>query len=403
MAALSGENIGSNFRGIINLGSTINTPLSATLQPITDGEGNASGLKLSTTDSSFSGNVGIGTNTPSALLNVQNSSNGALLARFKDNISASTYLDIKTDPTLTDYTALYFGSDRRIMSKQGGALFLSCGDTVSFVDGLQSKMKITPTELQVGAISGARVGIKGSGTTSATTSLLVQNSAGNDVFSIKDNGLFTFNDVGGTDALTIENGGNISRIRYNDNLWIGSTHGTYSPTIKIDRLAGFSVEINSGSLLNLLYATGNLGIGETTPTARLQVKGSGTTSSTTALLVQNSAGTQSLKVDDSGLVTIGPLTFSGGGFINGNPYFSGIVYGPSFYIQTTGAAKFGSSGAAVASAILEASSTTRGFLPPRMTTTQKNAIATPASGLVVYDTDTNKLACYNGTTWNDLF
>jgi hypothetical protein len=65
------------------------------------------------------GNVGIGTNAPSALLNVQNSSNGVLLARFKDNISAATYLDIKTDPTLTDYTALYFGSDRRIMSKQG--------------------------------------------------------------------------------------------------------------------------------------------------------------------------------------------------------------------------------------------------------------------------------------------
>ena len=55
------------------------------------------------------------------------------------------------------------------------------------------------------------------------------------------------------------------------------------------------------------------------------------------------------------------------------------------------------------SAILEAVSTTKGFLPPRMTTTQKNAISSPAAGLVVYDTDTNKLCCYNGSTWNDLF
>jgi hypothetical protein len=57
----------------------------------------------------------------------------------------------------------------------------------------------------------------------------------------------------------------------------------------------------------------------------------------------------------------------------------------------------------IASAKLVVTSTTQGFLPPRMTTTQKNAIGTPAAGLVVYDTDTNKLCCYNGTSWNDLF
>jgi hypothetical protein len=56
-----------------------------------------------------------------------------------------------------------------------------------------------------------------------------------------------------------------------------------------------------------------------------------------------------------------------------------------------------------ASAMLDVISTTRGFLPPRMTTTQKNAISSPAAGLIVYDTDTNKLCCYNGTSWNDLF
>ena len=56
-----------------------------------------------------------------------------------------------------------------------------------------------------------------------------------------------------------------------------------------------------------------------------------------------------------------------------------------------------------ASALLQIDSTTKGVLFPRMTTTQKNAIGTPAAGLVVYDTDTNKLCCYNGTSWNDLF
>jgi len=44
----------------------------------------------------------------------------------------------------------------------------------------------------------------------------------------------------------------------------------------------------------------------------------------------------------------------------------------------------------IASSKLTVTSTTQGFLPPRMTTTQKNAIASPASGLVVYDTTLNK-------------
>jgi hypothetical protein len=49
MANLNGQNIGTNYKGILNLSTTINTALSGTLQAITDGDGNASPLKLSTT------------------------------------------------------------------------------------------------------------------------------------------------------------------------------------------------------------------------------------------------------------------------------------------------------------------------------------------------------------------
>jgi hypothetical protein len=55
-----------------------------------------------------------------------------------------------------------------------------------------------------------------------------------------------------------------------------------------------------------------------------------------------------------------------------------------------------------ASAVFEIESTTKGFLPPRMTTTQKNAIATPAAGLMVFDTTLVKLCVYNGTTWETI-
>lgn len=51
------------------------------------------------------------------------------------------------------------------------------------------------------------------------------------------------------------------------------------------------------------------------------------------------------------------------------------------------------------SALLEVTSTTQGFLPPRMTTAERNAIASPASGLQVYDTTLNQWFGYNGTAW----
>lgn len=50
-------------------------------------------------------------------------------------------------------------------------------------------------------------------------------------------------------------------------------------------------------------------------------------------------------------------------------------------------------------AVLQADSTTKYFLPPRMTTAQKNAIASPAEGAVVFDTDLNRLEEYTGAAW----
>jgi hypothetical protein len=78
---------------------------------------------------------------------------------------------------------------------------------------------------------------------------------------------------------------------------------------------------------------------------------------------------------------------------------------------TTGDVVFGSTSGSVAvgtatpnaSARLQVDSTTQGFLPPRMTSVQRNAIATPAAGLIVYDVTLNKHYGYNGTTWNAFY
>ena len=52
-----------------------------------------------------------------------------------------------------------------------------------------------------------------------------------------------------------------------------------------------------------------------------------------------------------------------------------------------------------ASSLFEVKSTVKGALLPRMTTTERNAIGSPATGLEIYNTTTNRKEVYNGTFW----
>lgn len=71
-----------------------------------------------------------------------------------------------------------------------------------------------------------------------------------------------------------------------------------------------------------------------------------------------------------------------------NNYFAGRVNVGSNSINT--------------SAIVNITSTTAGFLMPRMTDTQKTSIGTPATGLMVYDTVNAAPSYYNGAAWVNL-
>lgn len=54
------------------------------------------------------------------------------------------------------------------------------------------------------------------------------------------------------------------------------------------------------------------------------------------------------------------------------------------------------------SAMLEVKSTSYGFLPPRMSTAERDAIPSPAEGLIIYNTDAKGLNLYNGSSWGTL-
>lgn len=128
----------------------------------------------------------------------------------------------------------------------------------------------------------------------------------------------------------------------------GTTGSNYTPNLLIAENGNVTVgNLGTGTIITSL----------TLPTSKLQVAGNAAIGFTTA----TAAPTNGLSV--SGTVNIGTNT-------------------------------------SVTTAALQVSSTTQGFLPPVMTTTQKNAIATPASGLIVYDTTLNALNFYNGTSWS---
>jgi hypothetical protein len=64
--------------------------------------------------------------------------------------------------------------------------------------------------------------------------------------------------------------------------------------------------------------------------------------------------------------------------------------------------KVGGSTVAGSDAALEVQSTTKGVLFSPMTAVQRNAIGTPRTGLMVYNTDTSQYNYYNGTSWGIL-
>jgi hypothetical protein len=164
---------------------------------------------------------------------------------------------------------------------------------------------------------------------------------------------------------------------------------------------------NSVPILTILQS-GNVLLGTTTDAGykfdvigSTRLKGIGNTVATIGLIVQNSAGNSSVTCYDDLSVYIDGKNSSGyatniriGGLSNtANISFFG---NNNIYVGQAGSVEN------IPSALIAMGSTTKGFLPPRMTTTEKNAIATPAAGLMIYDTTLNRPCFYNGTSWITL-
>ena len=353
----------------------------------------------------------------------------------------------------TDTKRFYISDGSATNLLQGAATLLTTG-AIPFSDA-NGKLTMsasnlywdnTNNRLGIGTASPtAKNHIVGAGTTNTTFPFLVTDSAGTLLFRISDLGNITLssnqaskqarffisgytnpalNITSGLTALSTIDGGNLAlqggliqfynqagttewgRFFSTGNLLL-QTGGTYTD-------AGYKLDVN----------------GTARVTGDTIIQGSTALSNGRALLVRNTNSLHGLSVTNNAEVYIGRNslfyindTSTGGYTFSIAASNSGIAFTNSagasrpvsFSMNTGEILRIHQSYTAivtnnflvgtttdVASSKLTVESTTQGFLPPRMTTTQKNAIASPASGLVVYDTTLGKLCVRGASAWETI-
>jgi uncharacterized protein (TIGR02145 family) len=173
------------------------------------------------------------------------------------------------------------------------------------------------------------------------------------------------------------------------NVFLGNGAGRYEQGSNKLYISNSSTDKNNtliyGEFDNkLLSIGGKVGIGRQPAFFPLEIQGLGTSNG--LLQFTNSAGVRKWHLN---LLSNGSLNFAESGVAD--------------YRLVLGAAQNIGMGIATpdSSAHLDVSSSSKGFLPPRMTTAQRNAIASPAAGLTIYNTTVNCLQWWNGTLWFD--
>ncbi|MGD9668833.1 MAG: hypothetical protein AB7U75_07200 [Hyphomicrobiaceae bacterium] len=163
---------------------------------------------------------------------------------------------------------------------------------------------------------------------------------------------------------------------------------------------------------NLVWddANNRLGIGTASPTDKLTIQDGVVSFNSTGTFgalrfaLQDSAATYTNTANEK-ILLLGATGVGGGdtsfGYklswrnSDGSPRITALLFHKDGGVSIGG-------GSVPASALLDLSSATRGFLPPRMTTAQVTAIASPADGLMVYDTVTATMKLRANGAWVDL-
>jgi hypothetical protein len=154
--------------------------------------------------------------------------------------------------------------------------------------------------------------------------------------------------------------------------------------VAFDGSVDITVTANAGTLTGTTLATNVVnsslsGVGTIT---------SGTWSGTTIAVAKGGTGT-----NNGSITGTSALTFAAGGT---NENISIKPTGTGSVIVGTGTLT------PTSSAALDINSITQGFLPPRLTTTQRDLITTPVAGLTIWNITNTQLEVYDGSYWKNM-
>ena len=233
-----GFNIGQNYKGILNLGSTINTPLSATLQSVTDGMGVASPLQLSTTQVGFE-------QSSAGYINRWYNSGGTANARKYAVYVANNYWSLTTRNDVED----------------GGEQFLIATALGGNLSRLELGKSASPLILSIGLATLASSNLV-IGTTTATARLHVRGDGTNPILRTEDNSGNAVGFVVSNNSVDIY-GRNFSLNGYLVNIFNGLSYGPTSGTVGYLNFNNTIFGAGAGSAnfrpINIAYTINNSG------------------------------------------------------------------------------------------------------------------------------------------------
>jgi len=334
-----------------------------------------------------------------------------------------TTQDLSADRTFTISTGITIGTTAITSGTVGRVLFQGTGNVVSqstnlFWDSTNNRLGI--------------------GTSSAPSGSVYIDNSGNDV---KQHLILKNSDAGSSAQVHLDLHNNVAGSLYSSgaSLFFCSsiTPAPYASALGFWNYQSGPIALATSSTERMrVSAGGNVLINTTTDAGfKLDVNGTARVNSSTFLCAQSTSGGNGVNIGTQSLGTIDinqrilqvdaglyPTiivnannvvkgTVSANGFSSVLSMFVGTItnHPLSFSTNDTSRMRLTTTGnllinttTDIASSKLTVESTTQGFLPPRMTTTQKNAIATPAEGLQVWDTTLKLMSVYNGTAWITL-
>jgi hypothetical protein len=349
------------------------------------------------------GNVGIGTSTPNYTLQLATNS-----SMYVDGTNGS---GLSVDPSgytsigdvggfNTGYTFTADGTNNNFYTN--GGLFginntfpgytLDVGGDINFTNNFYQQGK---TFLSSYAQNGTR-------------NLFIGSNSGNPGVSGSDNLAL------GENALSSISSG-VQNMAFGANSLQNNSTGNYNCAVGGASLIGLttgSANVSVGSYADYQNTTGNdnttIGVGA----SAANITGSSNVTIGRNALVSNNSGSANIAIganagyydaSSSNAIYINSIDRgSTSGDITGSPIYIQQNATVSSQVLTFNGQIGVNTTSPNASAILDIPSITKGLLPPRMSSTQRDAISSPAEGLQIYNTTTHHINYYNGSSWQQL-